>query len=249
MDLHSQAGQVPDHCGRAVVPDYVSVSAHSGRMSTICANIKHELSLDRCCAPRQFGRMHIGDRIARARKAVGLSQAKLAEEINTAQTTISSWERGRTEPTRDDVSKVATALGVPVADIEVPTVGTRMVPVVGYVGAGDAAHFYDTSQGPFKEVSAPLGSSEQTVAAEIKGQSIGRRFDGWLVFYDEVRRPITSDQINELCVVGMPDGRVLVKWIEKSRTPGYYHLMSETEPAMLDQEVEWAAKVTDMRPR
>lgn len=218
-------------------------------MSTYCADFKHELSLDAFGGPSQFALMHIGERIARARNAVGFSQAKLAKEINTGQTTISSWERGRTEPTRDDVVKVASALGVPVTDIEAPEQGARLVPVVGYVGAGDAAHFYDTSQGPFKEVSAPLGSSHHTVAAEIKGQSIGRRFDGWLVFYDEVRRPVTPDQLNELCVVGMQDGRVLVKWIEQSRTPGFYHLMSETEPPMLDQEVEWAAKVTDMRPR
>ena len=220
-------------------------------VSTICAINKHKLSLDRPLPRWQLPPMSIGARIAGARTAAKWSQARLADKVGTAQTTVSSWERGRTEPTREDVQRIADALGLELAELELgessDSVG-QFVNVVGWVGAGDAAHFYDASQGPFDQVKAPEDSTENTVAAVVKGASIGRHFDGWYVFYDERREPVTADQIGRLCVVGLPDGRTLLKWLKPSRTPGIYHLESETEPAMSDQEVAWAARVTNMRP-
>lgn len=43
--------------------------------------------------------MSIGERIKELRKEKGLAQWELAEEIGSAQNTISGWETGRTEPT------------------------------------------------------------------------------------------------------------------------------------------------------
>jgi repressor LexA len=87
--------------------------------------------------------MEIGERIAKARKDAGWSQAKLADAINQAQTTVSSWERSRTEPTREDVARVAEALGLSRTQLEhgedlgnAFTTVARRVPVIGVVQAG-----------------------------------------------------------------------------------------------------------------
>jgi len=69
------------------------------------------------------------------------------------------------------------------------------------------------------------------------------------VFYDDVRSPVTPDLYGKLCVVGLPDGRILVKQVKPSKTSGLYHLMSQTEGSLLDQEILWAAKVKNMSPR
>ena len=125
----------------------------------------------------------------------------------------------------------------------------RMVPLVGYVGAGATAHFFG-DQGTLGEVPAPEGSSEETVAVEIRGDSLGALFDRWLVFYDNVQRPVTADQIGKLCVVGLLDGRILIKKIQRSRArQGLFHLLSNTEAPILDVEIEWAAKVLNMVPQ
>lgn len=68
-------------------------------------------------------------------------------------------------------------------------------------------------------------------------------------YYDEIRRPVTEDLIGRLCVVGLPDGRILVKRLRRARSPGFYHLESNTEPTMPDEEVVWAARVRNMTPR
>lgn len=125
------------------------------------------------------------------------------------------------------------------------------VDLIGYVGAGAEAHFAE-SQGPFDPVPAPAPefATERTVAVEVRGTSLGPAFDRWLVYYDDVRSPVTDDLIGQLCVVGLTDGRVLVKILQRSRTPGLFHLVSNASDApILDADVEWAAKVTSMAPR
>lgn len=123
------------------------------------------------------------------------------------------------------------------------------VPVVGYVQAGAEAVLFAAGQGPFDYVIAPEGSTKNTVAAEIRGTSLGPLFNEWLIFYDDVRSPVTEDLYGSLCIVGLPDGKIVVKQIKPSRSPGLYHLVSQTEGMMPDQEVLWAAKVTGMTPR
>lgn len=197
--------------------------------------------------------MTIGERITRARKAAGISQGRLAELVGTAQTTISSWERGRTEPTRADVARVATAIGVPPGSLETDGAeappSKRMVPLVGYVGAGAVAHYYAASDGDLGLVEAPPGSSDRTVAAEIRGDSLGPLFENWLIFYDDVRTPVTTDLFGRLCIVGLPDDRILVKQIKPAGLANHFHLLSNNEPPIFDQEVMWAARVLSMTPK
>jgi hypothetical protein len=124
--------------------------------------------------------------------------------------------------------------------------GPPKVSVVGYVGAGSAAHFYNVGQGELDEVLRPEGSTEATVAVEIRGNSLGSFFNRWLVFYDDVHRPVTPDLIGELCVVGLEDGRILIKQIQRGRTERLFNLISSTEKPIVDVAIEWAAKVNSM---
>lgn len=123
------------------------------------------------------------------------------------------------------------------------------VGLVGYVGAGAETHFFAQDSGHLDEVPGVEGMSDATVAVEIRGESLGTFFDRWLVYYDDVRRPVTSDLINKLCVVGLGDGRILIKKIQRSKARGLFHLLSQTEPPILDTEIDWAAKVKTMVPR
>lgn len=125
---------------------------------------------------------------------------------------------------------------------------SRRVAVVGFVGAGSVATLFSEGQGPFDEVDAPTHATPDTVALNIQGISLGPAFDRGLVFYDDVRSPVTEDQHGRLCIVGLEDGRVLVK-ILRSAGDGTFHLISNTaEEPILNAEVAWAARVTEVRP-
>lgn len=51
-----------------------------------------------------------GEQLTSARKAAGMTQEDLASAIHVSRTTISSWERGRTQPDLDTLRQLSTAL-------------------------------------------------------------------------------------------------------------------------------------------
>lgn len=191
----------------------------------------------------------IGRRIRAAREARGWSQSRLATAIGKTQGAVSLWERDEREPTREDVARIAASLGFDVTELESPNKEILTVPVVGYVSAGGALSLYSDGQGPFEEVAAPEGATVKTVGVIIRGECWGPLFDGWIAFYDDVRRPVTDDLAGTLCVVGLPDGRVLIKKLQRSKSPGLWHLFSQYDEPLLDQRVSWAARVTSITPR
>lgn len=128
-------------------------------------------------------------------------------------------------------------------DAENPT-----VPVKGYVGAGAQAHFLPLADDELDRVAAPVGWTDKTIAFEIRGTSLGELFDRWLVFVDDIRTPVTPDQIGKTCVLGLADGRILVKKLKRAKN-GLFDLLSNTEEPIRDVAVEWAAKVKTMEPR
>lgn len=202
-------------------------------------------------------------RVERRLEAVGLSATAASKKAGLSEDAIRNMKRAAAdEAGRKGVSTRTIAALAPVLkttigwllDGEGPedigeSAPARQVPVVGYVGAGSAAHYYATGQGSLDYVAAPEGASESTVATEVRGDSLGPFFDRWLCFYDDVRSPVTEDLIGHLCVVGLLDGRILVKKLQKARAPRTFHLLSQTEDPMFDVEVEWAAKVKDLRQR
>lgn len=181
-----------------------------------------------------------------------LSQEQLAERAGTSKGYISDLESGkRPVPPGPMLQRLADALGVTTRQLFTGASSSDMggvVPLVGYVGAGAEAHFYASVDEGLGEVKAPPNANKNTVAARVRGESLGPLLHGWLVYFDDRREPVTPDQIGELCVVGLPDGRVVVKKLQPSRTAGLYHLLSNADAPMLDQEVQWAALVTAMMP-
>lgn len=202
-----------------------------------------------------------GQRLAAAREAAGFKSRRAAAiEFGWPESTYSAHERGTRTIGQDDAERYAKRLrasGVKItakdilfgSDTTTEVQEKRPVPIVGYVGAGAEAAYFANGQGPLEFVEGPEGTNETTVAVEIRGASLGALFDRWLVLYDEVRRPITSDLVGQLCVVGLSDERVLVKKLARGQIKGRYTLLSNTEPPIYDQTIEWAAKVKHMMPK
>lgn len=180
----------------------------------------------------------------------GWTQERAAAEAGMSLGGYRKLEYGERELKQSIIARLARIFDATEEQIlGSPESRITQVPLVGYVGAGAEAHYYTKGDNPDTFVDAPDGATPSTVAVEIRGTSLGELFDRWIVIYDDVRSPVTADLLGRLCVVGLPDDRVLVKLIRKSKTAGLYHLLSNTEPPILDQEVEWAARVKSMHPR
>lgn len=203
----------------------------------------------------------VHERLAQARKEAGYASASAAARaLDVKEPTYIGHENGHRDLKREVAERYARKFHVSLEWLLTgkgpkerrPLRGApgeeRFVNLVGYVGAGAQTHFFANDE-PLDEVPAPAGSTDATVAVEIRGDSLGSFFDRWLVFYDDVRRPIDESLLNKLCVVGLRDGRILIKKIRRSKARGLFHLLSQTEPPITDVEVEWAAKVKHMVPR
>jgi hypothetical protein len=203
----------------------------------------------------------IHERLAEARKQAGYGSATAAADaLGLRPPTYLAHENGSRGLKRDAADLYARKFHVSLEwlltgkgsrerrPLRPPPGEERHVPLVGYVSAGAQTHFF-ANDAPLDEVPAPAGSSDMTVAVEIRGDSLGSFFDRWLVFYDDVRRPVTTDLINRLCVVGLSDGRILIKKVQRSKARGLFHLLSQTEPPILDVEVDWAARVKNLVPK
>lgn len=59
----------------------------------------------------------MGEKLKRARKAAGMSQADLAEKVGCHQKDISRWESGLHEPGALTLKKMAQALGCSMDDL------------------------------------------------------------------------------------------------------------------------------------
>lgn len=190
------------------------------------------------------------------------NQAHLAKRLRVTQPTVSRWLKA-TRPKLDQHQRIiaeARRLGLlehPYGfldegasfEAEAPDESVPLtVKVVGYVGAGAATHRYATGHGGLDDVPAPKGATPETVAVEIRGDSLGELFDRWLVFYDDVRRPVSLDLIGRLCVVGLSDDRVLIKKIGRGAN-GLYDLHSNVEEPIKGVAIDWAARVKQMVPR
>ncbi len=190
----------------------------------------------------------LGLRIALARKNKGWSQTRLAEAVNQAQTTISSWERGRTEPSRNDVRRIAQVLGIDVAQLEVGSILilSNLSKPAGQIVFRDLVlgiALKNANQRP-----EDAGEHALPVGLMIGDGAVARKFSGWTAFHDPRRYAPSPKFFGKLCVVGLEDGTVYVKWLEKSAYAGLFHLTSEVDSPLLDQRVIWLSPVLQLSP-
>lgn len=182
------------------------------------------------------------------RLQTGWNQSELAEKLGVTQPTVSRWYNGAKPELeqRDGIIRLAKKLG-----IVSPTrhISDMLVPVVGFVGAGGTV-VYSEGQGPFGEaLMPPKNGTETTVAVVVRGDSMaGQLEDGWLVYYDNRQDAPSPDLIGRLCVVGLRDGRILIKKLLPGRQNGKYDLYSTNAAPMMDAPVDWAARVTWIAP-
>lgn len=186
-----------------------------------------------------------GAKVKELRDKRDWTQKELAKEAGLkSYQLIGQIERGE-NLTSKLIYKIAGALRVPPSslDEEISDIEPISVPIVGYVGAGAEAHFYADGDNPDEYVDAPPGTDQTCVAVEIRGNSLGSMFDKWLVFYNERHDPPRPELLYQMCVVGLADGRVLVKELRNGSIPGHFHLLSQTEGMIENVVIEWAAKV------
>lgn len=187
------------------------------------------------------------ERLKELREVAGLSQLELAKMAGTSQPQIKRLESGERELTAPWAKRLAPYLGVSPVDLIFPEMSKRPLTlnIVGRVGAStDGEVIQETDHGPFGEIQAPLGARGTEAVVEVSGHSMGIYApDGSLILYEKRHDPPQDNMLGEVCVVGLRDGRVLVKRLLRGSRRGLFDLESVVGDTLRDQVVEWAAVV------
>lgn len=197
--------------------------------------------------------MEIHERLQWARERRNFaSAAEAAQKLRIPYGTYSGHENGLRGIPRKRAVEYARAFRVSL-DWLLTGEGSpepRTVPIVGLAGAGpDSSILFSEAQGEIGEAPMPVNGTETTVALEVRGDSMrGIADDGALIYYDDRRDPPTADMLGQICVVGLEDGRVLVKYLSPGRKRHSFTLTSVAAPDMMDVRVAWAALVTAIIP-
>jgi transcriptional regulator with XRE-family HTH domain len=175
--------------------------------------------------------------IAKTLESRGLKKTDFAKALGIPNSAVTALLKGDRLLKAEEVVKAKRFLGL------------DTVPLKGFVGAGANTVFFELPDSAVDRVPAPDDATDKTVAVEIRGDSLGAPFDRWLVYYDDVHRPVTRMLFNKLCVVGLSDGRILIKKLVPAKQKGLFHLIPTQGETIMDVPVEWAAMVKGMRPR
>ena len=190
----------------------------------------------------------MGNNLRRLREDRGWTHEAAANAMGISRGSFIKLERGERKLNEKTIDLAAKAFGVDYAEV---IKEANDVPIVGIAGADASFEItFFRHDGELGRAPMPPGGGGSTVAVRVKGDSMrGVAEDNWLIYYDDVRTPLTEDLYGELCILWLADGRVLVKTPLPSRTPGLVHLESTNATTLYDQVVESAALVTAMIPR
>lgn len=189
--------------------------------------------------------MRFPNNLRALQKAKGWTIDQAADAMGMSRGGYIKIERGENRLTSTTIEKAASVFEVSQAKIIPPS---KAIQVIGLVGAGSQTIIYSDGDPHDDWVQAPAYATEKTVALEIRGTSLGTHFDGWLLFYDDVRSPVTDDLIGRLCVVCLDNGTVLAKEVRRGQLPNKFNLLS-IDPPIYDVMIVWAALVKGMEPR
>lgn len=198
---------------------------------------------------RMKDELAIAGRIKQLRKERDLTQEGFAAKLgDVTRGAVGNWERGQGIK-RENLRAIAEAFGASfewLATGDIKPAGERVVQLMGYVGAAQAVYQFD--EGGAGDVEAPPGATPETVAVEVRGESMLPLYeDGTILYYSRQLPP--EMMIGKRCVLRLADERVLVKTLRRGSEKGLFTLGSLNAPDIEDVAVIWAAPIDWIKPR
>lgn len=173
---------------------------------------------------------------------------KLARRAGLVPSTLTRfWNKPDVKNTLSmrTLRKLSAATGVPLpAHL---TGGKKLVPIVGYVGAGEEVYPIDDAAmgGSIDDfVDAPGDVEDDSVAVRVRGTSMFPAYwDGDVLIYRRDWHFVRDACLYNECIVKISDGPTLVKRLMPGSAENVYTLVSYNAPDIIDARIDWAAPV------
>lgn len=182
------------------------------------------------------------NRIKELRKNIGMTQAQLAEKLNTTQSNVSSWESGKWEPDISTLGKMCEIFQCPIDfildfDDYVENTKSFKIPVLGTIPAGTPMEAIEDLDPEMTYLQMPL--NDKYFALRVKGDSMKPTInDGDIAI---IKKQITAET-GQICVVMINGYDATLKEIKKEPNGLWvlpHNPNSEFKPTFYtDKEVE-----------
>lgn len=185
--------------------------------------------------------------LRKALEATGIGQSELSRQLTAAlgrsvdRAAVNKMVNGTRGISADELKAIERITGW-----EAPT--EIEVPLKGYIGAGEAVEAIDHGD-ETETVAAPRDARPGTVAAKVRGISMFPTLrEGWTLYWSKMLPP--AEMINDLCVVHLEDGRILVKILRAGTNPNFWTLQSVNpmSPDMVDEAVRAVSPIDWIKP-
>ncbi len=196
--------------------------------------------------------MDYGERLAKVRKSLGLSQAEVARRLAWSPPNYARIEKGRIRPSLKSIEAIAEAMEVPLSALMGEGALGGDVPVVAFASAGPAVEFtdqgYPAGGGMYFLPRPPQFTDPNGFGVEVAGDSMVPKYeDGQVVMVDTRKRPVSGDY----AVVGLMDGDKYVKRYRESRGMVVLESVNPLYPPVVVEpsDVRFAYKIVWVRER
>ena len=202
------------------------------------------------------------NRIKEVRMARGIKQVDICKRIGIAQSTLSQWETGKSQPDGDSLRRLSAVLDVSIDyllgnDMEATTdapasTGGVWIPVYGKVAAGIPIEAVEDII-DHEEISSTMARNGSHIALQIHGDSMEPRMRDGDVVIVHVQDDVESGEIAIVMVNGdeatckkikkTPDGILLIA------TNPAYEPMYYTNRQIMHLPVKIVGKVVELRAK
>lgn len=187
-------------------------------------------------------------------EAQGYNMKSLSLAAGLNESFVRDMLHRQRQPTLDKFSRLVAILGTTVAEImeeDPPADGLRMVPLMGFVGAGAEVEpdFEQVPDEGLDQIPVPFTLPADMIAFQVRGNSMLPQFrDGAvLIVYREQRRSIESFY-GEEAAVRTSDGRRFIKTILRGAKSGFVNLMSWNADPIENVHLAWVGEIFTVFP-
>jgi transcriptional regulator with XRE-family HTH domain len=182
-----------------------------------------------------------GGRLRALRVGARQGQDDLAKQLGVSRPNISRYETNNLPMPDYVVERASEVFGVTPGFLRYGDTESRMLRVIGRVGAG--AHIEAIEAPPWRHVEAPASWTD-AVALEIDGLSNYPVYeDRDVIVIRGPQRRIEEEFLGKMCVVETQDGLGLLKRVRRGSMPGLYTLESVNAPPIEDVAIVSARPV------
>lgn len=178
-----------------------------------------------------------------------LSQRQLARMVGMDASAMSLMLRGKRGMSVEEAGSVARVLGVATEEV-IRQAGVNVtvhksesnVRVAGWIDGHGQVH-EGKALGPAVVAAPPNISGEDCAALRIQS---GDHLDGWVVYY-RPGRVVSLEVLGQMCIVELPDGRKLMRSVQRGYEPGFYTIFGWLNEARENVRLVSAAPVLWMK--